>query len=72
MEQCPGGLDVRKWRRVLEEVYGLEDCDPGRGGCGLCCVFPVSLVLCFQNDLSALALCLLRPAEESLLTVGFV
>lgn len=23
-EQCPGGLDVRKWKQVLEEVDGLE------------------------------------------------
>lgn len=24
VEQCPGGLDVRKWGQVLEEVDDLE------------------------------------------------
>lgn len=38
----------------------------------LCCASPVSLVLCFQNDLLAFALSLLRPAKDILPAVGFV
>lgn len=38
----------------------------------LCRVSPVSLVPCFQNDLSPLAPSLPRPAKDILPAVGFV